>query len=266
MNDKETLKAAASILTGMGVSLGRIADTLDDETPVTNVVPITAGVQSESAGEATPPPGAAATLVTTPPTVLGVELDIDGLPWDVRIHAGTKTKTAPGAWKKKKGADKAMVEQVIAELKATMAAPTPETVTTAPPPPVTEVPAPPAAVVEQVKVMTEKAGAATYETFIEQGWTDETLIEQGYMTISDAQVNPVVPTPPVVLQAAGTMTFPELAGLVTPAIQSGLITQVEADAESAKHGVDSLALLVSRADIVPAVYASCQALIASRQQ
>ena len=35
-----------------------------------------------------------------------------------------------------------------------------------------------------VKVMTEKAGGATYEQFVAQNWTDEMMIEQGYMVIT----------------------------------------------------------------------------------
>jgi hypothetical protein len=62
------------------------------------------------------------------------------------------------------------------------------------------------------------------------------------------------------------MTFPELAGLVTPAIKANIITQIEADAEAAKAGVESIALLVGRADLVPNVYATCQQLIDSRTQ
>jgi hypothetical protein len=58
-------------------------------------------------------------------------LDADGIPWDVRIHAGTKTRLkADNTWKLKPGVDKALVEQVKAELKGVQAvlvppAPTP---------------------------------------------------------------------------------------------------------------------------------------------
>lgn len=52
----------------------------------------------------------------------GVELDKEGLPWDSRIHASTKTKTVKGEWKAKKGInDDAMVARVKAELRATLA-------------------------------------------------------------------------------------------------------------------------------------------------
>lgn len=76
-----------------------------------------------------------------------VELDKNGIPWDERIHAGTKRKNADGTWSLKKGVDKDLVAQIIAEYRS--AAPTapaaPEkpsapTATSAPVPP-----APPAA-------------------------------------------------------------------------------------------------------------------------
>ena len=48
----------------------------------------------------------------------GFELDIAGIPWDERIHAKTKTKTAKGAWKKGKGVDPTVLATIEAELKA----------------------------------------------------------------------------------------------------------------------------------------------------
>ncbi len=50
-----------------------------------------------------------------------------------------------------------------------------------PPPPGVAAASPPP---EPVKTMTEKAGATPYQSFVDQGWTDEQLIEQCYMEIS----------------------------------------------------------------------------------
>lgn len=75
----------------------------------------------------------------TPEQVASAELDKDGLPWDERIHAGTKTKTQKGIWTRKKGVDDAVFDAVIAELRqqypaadAAPAAVTPPVVPTAP--------------------------------------------------------------------------------------------------------------------------------------
>ena len=47
-----------------------------------------------------------------------LEFDSTGLPWDERIHASTKTKTAAGIWTKRRGVDDATVARVTAELRA----------------------------------------------------------------------------------------------------------------------------------------------------
>ena len=55
---------------------------------------------------------------------------------------------------------------------------------------VTPAPTPAAApVAAPVKVMTEKAGGATYEQFIAQGWNDEQLIANGYMVMTTPAPN-----------------------------------------------------------------------------
>lgn len=53
------------------------------------------------------------------------ETDSTGLPWDERIHASTKTQTAKGVWKKRKGVDDATMQAVENELRARGAMPVP---------------------------------------------------------------------------------------------------------------------------------------------
>ncbi len=59
------------------------------------------------------PPAAAQTQALAP----SVETDAAGLPWDARIHAGTKTKNKDQTWKKKPGVDPTTVTQVEAQLR-----------------------------------------------------------------------------------------------------------------------------------------------------
>lgn len=70
------------------------------------------------------------------------ELDSDGLPWDARIHASSRTRLKKtGQWKPKRGADAALVAQVTAELQGDATAPPPavdESVITPTPPPAVE--------------------------------------------------------------------------------------------------------------------------------
>lgn len=62
-------------------------------------------------------------VVTQPEQAAGfakttnIELDADGLPWDERIHAGSKTKTAKGVWKKRRGVQPVTITEVEAELR-----------------------------------------------------------------------------------------------------------------------------------------------------
>ena len=59
--------------------------------------------------------------VTTPAHVSNVELDSEGIPWDIRIHSRGKTKLKKdNSWKLKKGVDVALVDSVKAELKNKM--------------------------------------------------------------------------------------------------------------------------------------------------
>jgi hypothetical protein len=59
-----------------------------------------------------PVPAAAAT---------GLVLDAKGLPWDARIHAGSKTQNADGSWRQRRNLnDPALVSRVEAELRAAM--------------------------------------------------------------------------------------------------------------------------------------------------
>lgn len=80
--------------------------------------------------------------------------DSEGMPWDERIHNSRKTKNQDGTWRKKRGVDQSLVDEVEAELKgqpkAAPAPAVPEAPTTTvqvemPTTPVVEAPAPVAA-------------------------------------------------------------------------------------------------------------------------
>lgn len=70
-----------------------------------------------------PPPPAERPVFALVPPATGADLDKDGIPWDGRIHASTKTKTVEAVWKKKRGIEQAEVDRVVAELRTTMMAP-----------------------------------------------------------------------------------------------------------------------------------------------
>lgn len=58
-------------------------------------------------------------------TIPAIELDHDRLPWDARIHARTKTKTADGRWKLMRGVGKTKVESINQELEQAALSPPP---------------------------------------------------------------------------------------------------------------------------------------------
>lgn len=119
----------------------------------------------------------------------GVAVDSEGIPWDGRIHASTKTHTKKGLWTLKRGVDENLVNQVKAELRQALAAPgiiippvpgamnldpasafggTPTAPDSVPPPPsapaVAETPAPLGEFARIMRIVSEKQAAKTLST------------------------------------------------------------------------------------------------------
>lgn len=182
----------------------------------------------------------------------GVEVDKHGLPWDGRIHAGTKRMNADGSWTAKRGVDPALVDQVEAELRQVMGAapaplaqgvapvPTPVSVaasTTVPPAPTGAVPQPVAPPPAPAPV----AGAA-----------------------------PSMPAAPSAapgeVPADARQQFVGLVGRASAAIQAGKVSQAEVNQICADSGIPALPLLANRLDLVATVASRIDALIAARGQ
>lgn len=70
------------------------------------------------------------------------EVDVNGIPWDDRIHAKTKAKTEAGAWRRRRGIDDATVAAVEAELRSRTAPAMPAAQPVYQPQPVAQQPAP----------------------------------------------------------------------------------------------------------------------------
>lgn len=74
------------------------------------------------------PEKAFAAIVPAAPVTLTLQApgtDKSGLPWDERIHSGSKALTADGLWRKKRGVDDSLIAQVEGQLKQLMALPAP---------------------------------------------------------------------------------------------------------------------------------------------
>lgn len=160
----------------------------------------------------------------------GVELDKHGLPWDARIHAGTKRKNADGSWTAKRGIDQALVTTVEAELRQVMAAGVPA----APVAPVAPI-APPAPPTPPVAPVAPPA-------------------------------SPVAPTAPApeAPSADGRTLFVGLIGRASAAMNAGKLTQEEVSQICGKFGIPALPLLANRLDLVAQVASEIDALIAAR--
>ena len=208
---------------------------------------------------------ATTTASTTEDNNTSVDLDEEGLPWDVRIHSANKSKLARGnTWKLKRGVDSALVETVKQELRDAMSASA--TKITAVDNTSTEDDnsnvvdinsASPAGPAGPASAPASPAGPASPEPVVEVRyvtsdgeWTREQLIGAGY---DDATIDAF----PVAEQAAVTettvaVTFPELMQLVTPALAANTITEAQI-ATALPEGITSLTLLSARPDLVPVV-------------
>lgn len=210
-------------------------------------VPLVVSTPAIAAGSivAPPPPANTAPITTTPgvaSSVAGVDLDAKGLPWDNRIHAGTKRKNADGSWTAKRGVDPALVAQVEAELRQVMGA-----APAAPLAPAAAFPVQPAA-----PVTTPTAGPASSAVAVP----------------APPPAAPVVQPPPAPLgevPADARAQFVALVGRASAAIQGQKVTQAEVNQCCADAGVPALPLLANRLDLVAQVAAHIDALIAARQ-
>jgi hypothetical protein len=104
-----------------------VPDTADAETLPTapEVIPDIFGKANAPSVPVVPSAPEVPAAVAPTPLASGAELDAQGLPWDARIHAATKSKVADGSWRALRGVDPALVPVVEAELRALMALPVP---------------------------------------------------------------------------------------------------------------------------------------------
>lgn len=178
------------------------------------VPPAAAAVSSPPVAPPPPAPVAAAPVAIPP----GVALDRDGLPWDARIHAASKTKIAAGTWKLKKGMSEqvALVDGVKAELRATMAIPAGAPV--APPPVALPPVAPPPAPLPP-----------------------------------PVALPPVAPPPAPAAAANAPADFAGFMQWVAGLIHQGRWTHDHTTATLQRHGLPGAVALASRPDLIPQV-------------
>lgn len=219
------------------------------------VVPV-ASVTDPFIGQASTvpaPPMPPATVTPPVPTapVSAVPLDSEGLPWDKRIHASTRTKRiGDDTWKLMKGVDKDLVERVKAELRATMSAGTVAT------PPV--VPAP-----LKDPTLTGSYSAATghvvgvptppqprnYSGAQSGGYTPQPPVQEAVI---------VPPAPPVTLQSptvpGAPATFSDFVTYATNKIVGKQFSKAQLQEACANEGITSMPMLENRPDLIPTIW------------
>lgn len=171
-----------------------------------------------------------------PPPPPVVELDKANRPWDERIDSDTHKKTKKdGLWMLKRGVDKALVAQVLAEI--TPAADDAEPDSDAPPPPPPPAPDANAEGVPPGFKMAAVPGNATYAELKDLGWTDETLQIHGYMVVDDAD-NDVMPP----------ISWAQLMPKIAAKTSEGIISKEDVDGMLATYGLEGIQHLPTATD------------------
>lgn len=179
-----------------------------------------------------PPAPAGPVLVPSPPAAVP-SVDKSGLPWDERIHASSRSFTADGYWRKKRGVSDGLVTEVETQLRSLMALPSPPASGATQPTQATvsSVPIPPAPIAQTTVPAPPAASAA-----------------------------PSVATVPT---GDGKSAYVQLISKASAAIVAKQITQEQVNAAVNAAGVPSLPLLANRLDLVPQVAATIDTLIAA---
>ena len=101
--------------------LGHVVDVLRGKEEVVVTTEQADLFDSEPTAKPTTPEPVAEPTTPAVPT----ELDVNGSPWDARIHASTMAKNKDGTWKKRRGVSKEEFDRVTAEItESTTPAPT----------------------------------------------------------------------------------------------------------------------------------------------
>lgn len=193
--------------------------------------PAAAGPQA-GAAPTTPAAAPSAPAAPSPVAAGGVEVDIEGLPWDPRIHAKASkgpggVKNADGTWRVKRGLnDEAKVNAIKRELKAAMGAPAPHA------------PVPPAPFIPGANVPAFPNGVPPAPA----GFPIPPA------PVASAPAAPVPPAPVAV------DSLPALMKAAMPLIAAKRITQDHLAEVAAMYGAPTLPALTGRPDLCAAVW------------
>lgn len=239
-----------------------ILDKLSEEAPVTQVIsepaPLTKDTvtdsvtsvndlvaeitQKQTEGEiftdghgAAPTPDAPAPA--SAPATGDVELDINGVPWDARIHSTSKKKTKGGIWRRGRGVDDATFTNVMVELKAQTGVPTPHAPVMTPTPPTP--PVTPTAPVQQPAATIPAAGPTPPAS---APVTPTVPVQQPTAAPTPPPMPVNVPSPVMTEPASTDVSVTDLGTVVSECIRLGHFGAAEVASHYAMAGVDPLQL------------------------
>ena len=174
----------------------------------------------------------------------GIQVDSEGLPWDGRIHAASRTQTQDGRWKTRRNTDETVLEAVKRELQITMGL-TPTYAASqnqlTPTPPVIEEPAATEWEAEEVEVPTPP--------FVDNVVPLVPPVSSTPETVSAGVVETASPIEP----SSSEMTFPNFMQTVTSLVAAKTLTGAKIQEAVVANGLPSLPMLASRPDLIPAV-------------
>lgn len=221
----------------MSTTVPEVTPVTTSPNPIVNIPPV--------------PQSANVAATAVPQQTSPVELDSEGLPWDKRIHASTKTKIASGVWKLARGVEPNIVEAVKAELRALMDINTPHNTGHVDHSPETRIPAPP----------------IVSEVIIPQVFAGTTTIEEPVKSAFASSVQP--PSPPAPPASHYLMTpirhgFVDFIEDITKLLVSKKLAQPEIIKACNDAGVAAPNLLAARQDLIPQVAKALDTIVASR--
>lgn len=194
-NSAPALKLAAEFLDGMAkiapAHVEAVVTVMGEKHISPDLGPV--GAPTQTVAEQTPQPEAAAVSApeanSTAPEAGGggIELDKRGIPWDERIHSRGRSLNADGTWRMKRGVDDDLVRQVEAEYIH------PDDQAPAAPAPAPAAPPPAPAPAIETKLELVDANGPTLEAYFTEGWTEDALIEHGY--VRRVPATPAAPAP-----------------------------------------------------------------------
>ena len=210
------------------------------------IVPVPPSIAAPLA--APPAPAPTPTIAAPAPSVgHDVEIDVEGLPWDKRIHSRTKSKNKKGEWKKQRGIADAEYFRVVNELKTMVdeislghtpgvqLAPPLAAPFTAPPAPV----AAPVAAPMAAPVLPPAPAAAPV-----------------------APVAPAAPVAAVEMPVPAQWTFPDIVGCVTTLLKSRALPQESLQSTLVNHGCQTIGSLATAApDRLQAFYNDIKTMV-----